>query len=91
MTANSKYINRVLEVTGKVKEVNSDWEGKFSVVIDAGNPTYAVICHLAKSEITHAKKIQKDDEISLHGTCKGMTTDVIMEDCTIDKKTDFVF
>ena len=83
-TANSKYMNRVIEVSGKVKEVKSDLDGAVWVVIDAGNALFAVSCKLAQSEIPFANQIQKQEQVTLRGTCKGIMIDVILDECMIN-------
>ena len=84
MTANTRYTNKVIEVYGQVKEVKTNLDGTVIVVIDAGNPLFAITCRLAKSEIPFSDQIKRDEKISLRGTCKGILIDVLLENCTIE-------
>ncbi|MBL0046542.1 MAG: hypothetical protein IPP32_00355 [Bacteroidetes bacterium] len=91
MTANAKYLNQVIEVSGNVKEVLQNGDGAISVKLDAGNPQFTVNCKLSKSEKELVKQIQTDQEIVVSGICKGMSMDVILVDCKLKKESLFQF
>ena len=91
MTANAKYLNQKIEVSGNVKEVLQNGDGAISVKLDAGNPQFTVNCKLNKSEKELVKQIQTDQEIVVSGICKGMSMDVILVDCKLKKESMFQF
>ncbi len=83
-TANARYKNQLIEVRGKVKDVKSDVDGKVTVDMHSGSEMFAVTCQLATCELPFVEEIQKGEELTLRGTCKGILMDVLLEDCKIE-------
>ena len=44
--ANTTYLDKLIEVTGTVREVSKDEEGNVSVILESENPLAGVICQL---------------------------------------------
>ncbi len=91
ITANNKYLNKKLTVSGSVKEIRHSSEGVVTVEIEAGNPTFAVSCFFVKSEYKKALLVQKGQEIEVSGICKGIKMNVIMEECKLTTEKLFQF
>ena len=78
--ANKKYLDKLIEVTGTVREMSSDEEG-ISVILESENPLSGVICQL-DNLTTHKKtSFQTGEKVTFKGLCTGMLMDVILVRC----------
>ena len=80
-TADSLYLDKIVEVSGIVKEVSPDDEGNISVTLESGEELFGVICQL--DNLSEQKKIdfQIGEEVSFKGICTGMLMDVLLVRC----------
>ena len=79
VTANSQYLNKVVEVRGKVRELKKESTGDFVVTLD-GSDMFGVICRMDHSiSIEDTALVGK--EIAIKGICTGMLMDVVMVQC----------
>ncbi len=87
--ADSVYLNKLIQITGKVTEIKKD-SAKVSLLIDGGNGMFGVNCLLQnRSDGEEMGKIKKDTKITIKGICNGMNMDVSLTRCVIvptDKK-----
>ena len=89
-SANQKYLGKIIEVTGNIKEVNTDDKGYYTVVLgDAGNMS-SVRCSMDTSYQQHAAKLAAGSSITIRGVCTGFNqdemglgSDVIMNRCVV--------
>jgi tRNA_anti-like len=82
-TAASKlYINKILEVTGKIASVKPPAENKFiSISLVTGSDLSSVICTFPA--ISDPSKLSVGEEITLRGECSGFLMDVLLNNCAI--------
>ena len=82
-TANARYLDKVIEVTGIVKSKSTDENGILSFTLDTGNDLAGVICQM--DHLTQHKNLnfQPGSTISLKGICTGMLMDVILVRCVV--------
>ena len=81
--ANEKYLDKVIKISGTVKEVNTDEEGNISLTLESGNELFGVICqmdNLTKQEKTDFKI---GEQVTLKGICTGMLMDVVLVRCVV--------
>lgn len=84
--ANDLYINKLLQVTGVVKEINF-LNDKNTLILQSTNYSDSgIICDIHKSQIKKLTNIKKHQKVILKGICKGFLKDVILLDCYIDFK-----
>jgi cell division septation protein DedD len=74
-TANSKYLNKVVAVSGVVSEVSTNMEGKMVVILQTDDPMFGVSCTLADSQ---QQKIEKESAVIIKGICTGYLSDVVI-------------
>jgi len=79
--ANKAYLDKVIQVSGTILELNK--EGANSLSLDAGNPMSSVICELGENEIFGGVKI--GDKVSVKGQCTGYLMDVVLVKSVIIK------
>ena len=81
--ANEKYLDKIIKISGTVKEVNTDEEGNISLTLESGNELFGVICqmdNLTKQEKTDFKI---GEQVTLKGICTGMLMDVVLVRCVV--------
>ena len=81
--ANLKYLNKPIEVVGKIVATNTAENGITTVAIDSGDPMGVISCELSSSENPKISKLAPLDNIRIKGICTGFLTDVILNNCVI--------
>jgi hypothetical protein len=72
--ANGMYLDKVLEIRGKISEIVTNQELIPIVVLETDNPMFGVRCTM-ESPVIHAKP---GDSVTLKGICTGYLSDVII-------------
>jgi hypothetical protein len=80
--ANSTYLGKVVQVSGKVTNVAEE-EGKKKVNLDTGNPISAIICEVENGK--DIGDIKAGDEVKMKGLCSGYLSDVILVQANVVK------
>lgn len=79
--ANTKYLNQVLEVTGKVSEVSTNMDGKKVVVLETSSQMFGVRCSMQDSLVS----IQVRATTTIKGICTGYLSDVVITNGILKK------
>lgn len=82
-TANEKYLDKVLAVTGEVRSVQTNEEGTVTVTLSAGSDMFGVICELDTLSERPKTNFQPGETITLKGICTGMLMDVVLVRCVL--------
>jgi hypothetical protein len=72
--ANTAFLNKAIEVTGKVTSVKQNQAGNTVVYLQSSDPVFGVNCTFKQSP----GKIAKGDIITFKGICTGYLSDVIL-------------
>lgn len=80
-TANSKYLNKVLEVSGVVTNVTINTDQKSVVMLETSDVIFGINCTMDKND----SSIVVGDSILLVGICTGFLSDVVMIQCQLKK------
>jgi len=72
-SANTKYLDKVIEVKGSVQKIEKK-DKNITVYLDAESLMSSVIFQLENDETT----IQKGEEVTLKGICTGYLMDVVL-------------
>jgi hypothetical protein len=78
-TANTKYLNKPLEVTGIVSSVTSNQDGNLVITLASGDPMAETQCTMADKDV----KVAKGQNVTLVGFCKGNNMGVVLTDCFV--------
>ena len=76
--ANAAYLNKVIEVTGRIAETSKNQDGKGVVVLEASDPLSGVQCTMKDDGNYEVGK-----PITIKGFCNGYTTVVLLSDCVV--------
>jgi hypothetical protein len=88
VSADDKYKNKILEVTGIVSQVQKEGLSKIIVVLKKPKSYWGVRCQLKKEFKEEAKELQTGDVISIVGKCSGLKKESpYLRNCRIDEST----
>jgi putative nucleic acid binding protein len=78
--ADTKYLNKAIEVSGTVGEIDHNQDGGTMVVLQTGDPAGGVQCAMRDKQVA----VTKDQKITIKGFCSGNgITGVSLTDCVI--------
>jgi hypothetical protein len=78
--ANEKYLDKTIEVTGKVVEAKLDEDGKTGIMLDAGG-MFGVSCKLDDFAPPKRTEFQPGEEVIFKCKCTGLLMDVVLVRC----------
>lgn len=82
--ANQKYLDKVVKVSGTVKEVSAGDDGNLSITLESGSEMFGVICQLDNLSEQPKKDFEVGEQVSFKGICTGMLMDVVLVRCVLD-------
>ena len=84
--ANAKYLDKVVAITGKVKDAAKDADGAVKVSLDAGSDMGVVACELSPFASHARTDFQPGEQVTFKGKCTGLNLDVVFVECVESKK-----
>jgi len=79
--ASEKYINKLVEVSGKISSVKPGENDITSITLETDSPFSSVICTIAAG--TDISKLTVGNEITIRGECSGFLMDVLLNNCSL--------
>ena len=79
--ANAKYLDKVIEVSGAVREVTEDEAGRLSITLDTGNDFFGVVCELQADVPWTRADFRAGQPVVFKGLCTGIAMDVVLVRC----------
>ncbi len=79
--ANQHYLDKVVQVRGKLQSLNRGEGGALNLVLDAGSEMGGVICEVPK--VPQGLNLQTGSELTIKGQCTGFLMDVVLVKCVI--------
>jgi tRNA_anti-like len=83
--ANAKYLDKVVAISGKVKEASKDADGAVKVSLDAGSEMGVVACELSPFAKHSRTDFQIGEQVTFKGKCTGLNLDVVFVECVESK------
>ena len=80
-TANAAYLDKVVAVSGQVREVSKSAEGLTKVTLDSGDEMFGVICQLDELSEHERTDFTTGENVTFKGKCTGMLMDVVLVRC----------
>ena len=72
--ANNSYLNKALQVTGKVMEIKHGQDNQIQVLLDTGDPMSVIACTMKKMD----KEVKPGEQVTIKGICTGYLNDVVL-------------
>jgi hypothetical protein len=82
--ASSKYINKILEVTGTIASIKPAGKQIISISLNTASDLSSIICTF--EAINDPSRLRNGDEITLRGECSGFLMDVLLNNCALIEK-----
>jgi len=79
--ANTKYLDKVMEVEGMVKEITKDENGMTSITLEAGSEMFGVICQMDDLSKHKRTDFEEGEKVKFKGICTGVLMDVVLVRC----------
>ncbi len=84
-TANEKYINKVIQVTGILENKELTSEGYLNLVLKTSDASGSVICSFEDSDKQELNALDEGNEITIRGICAMKQMDVVLNNCVLIK------
>ncbi|RMG16057.1 MAG: hypothetical protein D6730_25600 [Bacteroidetes bacterium] len=81
--ANTKYLDKLLEVQGTVAEVSESPDGGITLVLRPEDAMMGVQCSFLPEQSEAAKKLSPGSKVRVKGICTGMLMDVNLSRCVL--------
>ena len=79
--ANSKYLDKIIQLSGTVTEISDDQE-EITIVYIKGNLMGNVSCQFS-DEVLADQELQVGDQLTVKGKCTGYILDVVLTKCAL--------
>ena len=83
--ADSIFLNKIIEVKGKVREINPTDTGEITLILGGETEMGGVSASLLVEQAEVAKNLKVGDEVTVKGFCSGYLLDVVLVKCIIVK------
>jgi hypothetical protein len=80
--ANEMYLDKILQVTGKVRKIEQSEEYTV-LILESGDLMGGIRCEFAPGDLSGAE-ISEGEEVTLKGICSGSLMDVVLVRCTLN-------
>jgi tRNA_anti-like len=77
--ANKRYLDKVLEISGKITEVTANQDMTPIIVLETENMVFGIRCTMNDSET----KVQVGEVVTIKGICTGYLSDVVITNAII--------
>lgn len=81
--ANDKYLDKIIEVSGKVSSVEMSADTMLNVMLMSDSDFGGVQCTFNNTKDPSALDITKGDNVVIRGICSGMLMDVQLHNCVL--------
>lgn len=81
--SNTKYVGKVLEVVGTIKNVVTTSNGTMNLELVANDGS--VVCNFPKKNTPSLSEIEIGETAKMKGTCSGFLFDVMLDNCVLIK------
>jgi Tfp pilus assembly protein PilE len=82
--ANKKFLNKIINVKGKIHSIERDSLANVTIFFESDDPMSSVSCQLDKTHVDQVSKLHVGDSISVVGMCTGFLTDVVLTRCSVE-------
>jgi putative nucleic acid binding protein len=76
--ANQKFLDKIIAVTGKIKGINKDEKGYYTVVLGETGATSSVRCSMDTSHTQNLALIKPGNQVTIRAACTGFNSDELL-------------
>jgi len=81
--ANAKYLDKIVAISGIIKEISTDENGMTSLTLEAGSDMFGVICQMDNLTKHTRTDFQEGEKVKMKGICTGVLMDVVLVRCVL--------
>ena len=81
--ADQKFIDQVMQVSGKIFEISTDQQGATVFLLSTSENDAGVLCTFELGEKNKIANKKIGDAITLKGVCTGMLMEVVLNRCRV--------
>ncbi|MBL0343140.1 MAG: hypothetical protein IPP71_21090 [Bacteroidetes bacterium] len=81
--ANKKYLGKIIEVNGKVRDLSIGDNGELNLIMASESDMFGINCGIGNSSEMQYKNYKVGDSILVKGECTGISMDVVLTRCVI--------
>ncbi len=81
--ANKDFLDKTIEITGQISEINISEEENPVIIFKNKEDFFGVSCSFSSKMNQNLANIKIGDSIKVKGICKGYLSDVVLIDCII--------
>lgn len=79
--ANEKYLDKIIQVSGRIADSSTGTEGQIKITLESDDPLFGVICELDPLSEHKRTSFLPGETILLKGKCTGKLMDVVLVRC----------
>ncbi|WP_411029576.1 OB-fold protein [Spongiimicrobium sp. 3-5] len=83
-SANSKFVEKTIEVAGVVREITF-LNDRYTIFLQGGGE-FCLMCDMQANQLEKVRSIRPGQEVLLKGICKGFLIDAILLNCVLLNK-----
>jgi putative nucleic acid binding protein len=76
--ANQKFLDKIIAVTGKIKDINKDEKGYYTVVLGEASAMSSVRCSMDTSHTQDLALIKPENRVTIRAACTGFNSDELL-------------
>lgn len=80
VAAGKMYNDKVVQVSGTVREVSPEPNGPVNVTLETGDAIGGIVCEFPQDQ---APVFEKDLRVTIKGFCAGYNLDVLLQRCAV--------
>ncbi len=80
VSANAHFLNKTLQISGLIENIETNIDGKKVITLSGSNPMSGVRCTLQEEQV-----IETGKPATIKGRCTGYLSDVVIIDCFVIK------
>lgn len=81
-SANEKFVEKVVEVEGVVKEITF-FNNRYTVLLQGEGEYVCIMCDMEDGQQDRVELLSAGDSVVLKGVCKGFLMDAILLNCVL--------
>jgi hypothetical protein len=86
VSANAKYLGKVIQISGMIDEIKPDAGLRMQVVLDTGIPMSSISCVMQEHHDVFLKRnLKKGDTVTIKGFCSGAQADALGAEVILDR------
>lgn len=80
-SANEKFLDKLIQVNGRIQDIKVDEEGQTIISLEGGDLMFGIICELDPFTKHKRTEFSIGEQVVLKGICTGKLMDIVLVRC----------